>query len=84
LTFGRDAINSMLCSAQSGPELQMEAAAVVILVVAVGSVYWAGRAAVKRGRSFKHWAWAAAVIGPLAVVLVRLLPDLRGKGHSHA
>jgi hypothetical protein len=61
----------------------MEAAAVFILV-GVGSVHWAGRAAVKRGRSFKHWAWAAAVIGPLAVILVRLVPDLQGKGHTHA
>jgi hypothetical protein len=45
----------------------------------VVSVYLAGRIAERRGRSFKNWAWIAAAIGPLALPLVFLFPNFRGK-----
>jgi hypothetical protein len=52
----------------------------IVFVVVVGSVYFAGRIAQRRGRSFKNWAWiAACLIGPLALPLLLLLPDLRGR-----
>jgi hypothetical protein len=44
------------------------------------SIYLAGRVAQHRGRSFKHWAWIAGIlIGPLALPLLFLLPNLHGK-----
>jgi hypothetical protein len=49
----------------------------ITLVVFVASIYPAGRIAERRGRSFKVWAWIAAFIGPLALPLVFLLPNLR-------
>jgi hypothetical protein len=58
---------------------------VIILVVVIGSVYFAGRMAARRGRSFKNWAWiAACLLGPLALPLLLLLPNLRGKNGEHA
>lgn len=49
-------------------------------LVLVGSIYFAGRMAERRGRSFKNWAWIAGVlIGPLALPLLFLLPDLQRK-----
>ena len=48
------------------------------------SMYFAGRMAEHRGRSFRIWAWIAAFIGPLALPLVLLLPDLHGKNRDHA
>jgi hypothetical protein len=41
-----------------------------------GSIYPAGRIAERRGRSFKIWAWIAALIGPLALPLLFLFPNL--------
>ena len=46
------------------------------LLVVVGSIYLAGRIAERRGRSFKIWAWIAAIIGPLAIPLLFLFPNL--------
>jgi hypothetical protein len=55
---------------------------VVALVAFIASIYLAGRIAVRRGRRFKNWAWIAAFIGPLALPLVFLFPDLHDKnGH---
>jgi len=51
----------------------------VTLVAFIGSIYLAGRLAQRRGRSFKIWAWIAAFIGPLALPLVFLFPNLHGK-----
>ena len=48
------------------------------------SIYLAGRIAERRGRSFKIWAWIAAVIGPLALPLVFLFPNLHRKNGNHA
>ena len=53
--------------------------------VMIGSIYLAGRIAQRRGRSFRNWAWIAGLlIGPLALPLLLLLPDLRGKNGEHA
>jgi MFS family permease len=48
------------------------------------SMYLASRIAERRGRSFKIWAWIAAIIGPLALPLVFLFPNLHGKNGNHA
>lgn len=56
----------------------------VTLVAFIGSIFLAGRIAERRGRSVKNWAWIAAVIGPLALPLVLLFPNLRGKNGDHA
>jgi hypothetical protein len=50
-----------------------------------GSIYLAGRIAQRRGRSFRNWAWIAGLlIGPLALPLLLLLPNLRGRNGEHA
>ena len=56
----------------------------LLTVASIGSMYLAGRIAERRGRSFKIWAWIAAIIGPLALPLVFLFPDLHGKNGDHA
>ncbi|MGA7025221.1 MAG: hypothetical protein WB036_20855, partial [Pseudolabrys sp.] len=38
-----------------------------LALLLVCSIYLAGRIAERRGRSFKIWAWIAAIIGPLAL-----------------
>ena len=43
------------------------------------SIYLAGRIAERRGRRVKIWVWIAAIIGPLALPLVFLFPNLHGK-----
>jgi hypothetical protein len=50
----------------------------------IGSMYLAGRIAQRRGRSFKNWASIAGAIGPLALPLLLLLPNLHGKNGEHA
>ena len=50
----------------------------------VYSIYLAGRLAERRGRSFKVWAWIAVVIGPLALPLMLLFPDLHRRNGDHA
>jgi MFS family permease len=46
-------------------------------VGSIYSIYLAGRIAERRGRSFKVWAWIAGIfIGPLALPLLLLLPNL--------
>jgi MFS family permease len=54
----------------------------ITLVAFVGSMYVAGRLARRRGRSFKVWMGIAALIGPLALPLVFLFPNLQGKTSS--
>ena len=56
----------------------------ITLVIFIASIYPAGRIADRRGRSFKVWAWIAVLIGPLALPLVFLLPNLRSGNVSHA
>ena len=51
---------------------------IIWTLVIVGSMYFAGRIAERRGRSFKNWAWiAGCILGPLALPLLLLLPNLR-------
>ncbi len=56
----------------------------LLMVGSIYSIYLAGRIAERRGRRFKIWAWIAAIIGPLALPLVFLLPNLHGKNGDHA
>jgi MFS family permease len=57
----------------------------LLMIVLIGSIYLSGRIAERRGRSFKTWAWIAGIlIGPLALPLLFLLPDLHGKSGGHA
>jgi hypothetical protein len=56
----------------------------ITLVVFIASIYPAGRIAERRGRSFKVWAWIAVFIGPLALPLVFLFPNLHGEKVGHA
>ena len=53
-------------------------------VLMIASVYLAGRMAEQRGRRFVTWAWIGAIIGPLALPLVLLFPNLHGKNGDHA
>jgi hypothetical protein len=56
----------------------------ITLVAFIGSMYLAGRIAERRGRSVKSWAWTAAIIGPLALPLLFLFPNLHGNNGDHA
>jgi MFS family permease len=56
----------------------------VAFVAFIASMYFAGRIAERRGRCFKNWAWIAAIIGPFALPLVFLFPNLQGKNSFHA
>jgi hypothetical protein len=55
-----------------------------LALLLVGSIHLAGRIGERRGRSFKNWACIAAIIGPLALPLVFLFPNLQGKNGDHA
>lgn len=57
---------------------------IVIAALFVCSIYLAGRIAERRGRSFKVWAWIAAIIGPLALPLVFLFPNLHHEDGERA
>jgi MFS family permease len=56
----------------------------LLAVASFGSVYFAGRIAERRGRRFKIWAWIAVIIGPLALPLIFLFPNLHGENGDHA
>jgi MFS family permease len=57
----------------------------LLAVASICTIYLAGRIAQRRGRSFKNWAWIAGIlIGPLALALLFLLPDLHGKNGDQA
>jgi MFS family permease len=57
----------------------------LLTIILIGSIYLSGRIAERRGRSFKKWALIAGIlIGPLALPLLLLLPDLHGKSGGHA
>ncbi len=56
----------------------------LLLAGSVLSIFYAGRIAERRGRSFKIWAWIAAIIGPLALPLVFLFPNLRHNNDDRA
>jgi MFS family permease len=77
----------MLWLAQSSIEACGMSTNITFALVMIGfivSIYLAGRIAERRGRSFKVWAWIAAVIGPLALPLVFLFPNLHRKNGNPA
>lgn len=47
----------------------------LLTIVTIGSVWLAGRLALRRGRSFRTWAGIGAIIGPFALPLLYLFPD---------
>jgi hypothetical protein len=55
-----------------------------LALLMVGSIYFAGRMAERRGRSFKNWAGVAGAVGPLSLPLLLLLPSLHGRDGEHA
>jgi MFS family permease len=55
-----------------------------LIVALICSIYLAGRMAEHRGRRFKNWALLASVIGPLALPLLFLFPNLHGRNGDHA
>jgi hypothetical protein len=57
---------------------------VLVILALIASIYVAGRIAERRGRSFKSWAWIAAFIGPLALPLLYLFPNLHRENGDHA
>ena len=56
----------------------------LLTVATIGTMYVAGRIATHRGRSFRNWAGIASILGPLAIPLLYLLPDLHGTNGDHA
>jgi MFS family permease len=57
----------------------------IALVAFIASVYLAGRIAQRRGRSFKNWALISAMlIGPLAIPLLFMFPNLHRKNGDPA
>ena len=67
----------LLCLAQHR-SLQMSGniAFALLMIGSIGSIHLAGRIAERRGRRFRTWAGIAAIIGPLALPLVFLFPNL--------
>jgi hypothetical protein len=61
----------------------MEMAAIFI-AIAVLSILAAGELAKRRGRSIKAWAWTGAIIGPLAIPLLLLLPSAQAPDDGRA
>jgi MFS family permease len=56
-----------------------------LIVLLIGSIYLSGWIAGRRGRSFKAWAWISGMlIGPVAVILLLLLPNRRHRNGSPA
>ena len=56
-----------------------------LMVALICTIYFSGRIAQRRGRSFRSWASIAGiVIGPLAIPLLYLLPNLHGKNGDRA
>ena len=58
--------------------------AAIFIAIAVISIFVAGELARRRGRSFKTWAWTGAIIGPLAIPLLLLLPTTQTPDDGHA
>jgi hypothetical protein len=57
--------------------------AAIFIAIAVISIFVAGELARRRGRSFKIWAWTGAIIGPLAIPLLLLLPSPQAPDDGH-
>jgi MFS family permease len=56
----------------------------LLSVASIVSIYVAGRIAERRGRRFMIWAWIAAMIGPLALPLIFLFPNLHRQNGDRA
>ena len=56
----------------------------LLMIGSIASIYVAGRMAVRRGRRFIVWAWIGAMIGPLALPMVLLFPNLHDRNGDHA
>lgn len=56
----------------------------LLMAASIGLMLLVGRIAERRGRRFTNWAWIAAIIGPFALPLVFLFPNLRGKNGEDA
>ena len=56
----------------------------LLMVASIGLMFLVGRIAERRGRRFTTWAGIAAMIGPFALPLVFLLPNLHGENDEHA
>jgi Na+/H+ antiporter NhaD/arsenite permease-like protein len=56
----------------------------IFLAIAASSILVAGEVAKQRGRSFKVWAWTGAIIGPLAVPVLFLLPSKQARDDGQA
>src|ERR1700692_3897434 len=76
----------MLCFARSHVgACVMDMTFGLLLIATIISMYLAGRIAERRGRSFKNWACIAGfLLGPLALPLLFLMPDLHPKNGDHA
>ena len=48
----------------------------LLIAGSILSVWLAGRLAERRGRNFRTWAWVGATIGPFALPLLYLFPNL--------
>jgi hypothetical protein len=57
---------------------------IIALVAFVLSIYLAGLIAKRRGRSVRNWGWVAAFIGPFALLLLFLFPNLHRKNDGQA
>jgi len=49
-------------------------ATVATLLLCVAFAHFSGLIAERRGRSVRAWVWLGAVFGPLALVVVALMP----------
>ena len=57
----------------------------LLTIASIIWIYLSGRVATRRGRSFRNWALIAGLlIGPLALPLLYLLPNLHDKNGEHA
>ena len=55
---------------------------VIALVAVIGSMFLAAQIAQRRGRSTRNWLWISAFVGPFALPLLFLFPNLHGKDPS--
>jgi hypothetical protein len=53
---------------------------IVFIVLTVAFAYASGQVAKRRGRSARAWEFAGLTIGPIALLLVALLPRRRNEG----
>jgi MFS family permease len=92
LTINLGTANSMLCSRKAalgrimGADISFDTSMnfALLMAASIGLMILVGRIAERRGRRFTTWASIAAIIGPFALPLVFLFPNLHGKNGDHA